>query len=579
MIGWLKGHKLALKIADPELRPLEARLQAALEGGILESSDTNPYQAVWLKNANTFSGMKPVTGSLLLVLEGPTPAKARRLPSSLILLPVSRTELKERSLMSVACDTLIRQFVTHGRNIASVCDFAGTWREQLLSCSAAGETAVAGAEGLSLQRLLAGDEVQQEGALFWTELKNKAALEQIAIDDLLNWILSCQTAWFSPYTGDLLHPADALEIHSLVQEQWQDNAMPGHCYGAQYWNHPSINATFSGKGGAVTFHETQQDAVSAARSDGGRIYCWAGRTDPAFEQICIQNGIQLSRIEDGFLRSVGLGAGLARGAMLAVDDLGIYYDPSRPSRLEVLLKEYVLSPEERNRGEALIDLIIRARVSKYNFGKTRSFAYPANKEKILVPGQVADDAAIRKSRSATIDCANTPNVNLDLLRLTRARHPEAFLVFKPHPDVETGLRKGKVPRETALEYADEIAEDANIIDLIEAVDCVETFSSLSGFEALLRGKKVCVHGAPFYAGWGLCEDLTQIEGRGTSRTLPELVYLALVKYARTIDPVSLLPCSPEFLVARLAEQRTDKRHLLVTAIKRHSSWLGRKLGI
>ncbi|WP_062488925.1 beta-3-deoxy-D-manno-oct-2-ulosonic acid transferase [Labrenzia sp. CP4] len=481
--------------------------------------------------------------------------------------------------MSVAFDTLIRQFVTHGRNIASVCDFTGTWREQLLSSSAAGETAISGAEGLSLQRLLTGDEVRQEGALFWTELKNKAALEQIAIDDLLNWILSCRTAWFSPYTGDLLHPGDALVVHSLMQEQWQDNAMPGHCYGAQYWNHPSINATFSGKGGAVTFHETQQDAVSAARSDGGRIYSWAGRTDPAFEQICIQNGIQLSRIEDGFLRSVGLGAGLARGAMLAVDDLGIYYDPSRPSRLEVLLKEYVLSPEERNRGEALIDLIIRARVSKYNFGKTRSFAYPANKEKILVPGQVADDAAIRKSRSATIDCANTPNVNLDLLRLARARHREAFLVFKPHPDVETGLRKGKVPRETALEYADEIAEDANIIDLIEAVDGVETFSSLSGFEALLRGKKVCVHGAPFYAGWGLCEDLTQIEGRGTSRTLPELVYLALVKYARTIDPVSLLPCSPEFLVARLAEQRTDKRHLLVTAIKRHSSWLGRKLGI
>ncbi|MBO6932003.1 MAG: capsular polysaccharide biosynthesis protein, partial [Roseibium sp.] len=126
---------------------------------------------------------------------------------------------------------------------------------------------------------------------------------------------------------------------------------------------------------------------------------------------------------------------------------------------------------------------------------------------------------------------------------------------------------------------DEVASDANIIDLIEAVDCVETFSSLSGFEALLRDKRVIVHGAPFYAGWGLCEDLTEIEGRSRRRTLPELVYLALVKYARTIDPVSLLPCSPEFLVQRLVEQKSDKRHLLVTALKRHSSWLGRKLGI
>ncbi|GAB2187225.1 capsular polysaccharide export protein, LipB/KpsS family [Roseibium sp. LAB1] len=436
-----------------------------------------------------------------------------------------------------------------------------------------------GAGGLCLEKLLGGEDKPLVGMPFWSELMKRATDERIPVESLLNWLLSCRTAWFSPYTNDLITPGEAIEIYSLMQEQWQDNAVPGHCYGAQYWNHPSINATFSGKGGAVRFHETQQEAISAAWRDGGRIFSWAGRTDRAFEQQCAQNGIGLSRIEDGFLRSVGLGAGLARGAMLAVDDLGIYYDPSRPSRLEVLLKEYELSPAERTRGEALIDLIIRARVSKYNFGRSRTFAYPDDKEKILVPGQVADDAAIRKSRSETIDCANTPNVNLDLLRLARARHPEAFLIFKPHPDVETGLRKGRVPRETALEYVDEIAEDANIIDLIEAVDVVETFSSLSGFEALLRGKKVCVHGAPFYAGWGLCEDLTEIEGRGKRRTLPELVYLALVKYARTIDPVTLLPCSPEFLVTRLAEQRTDKRHLLVTSIKRHSSWLGRKLGI
>jgi capsule polysaccharide export protein KpsC/LpsZ len=265
--------------------------------------------------------------------------------------------------------------------------------------------------------------------------------------------------------------------------------------------------------------------------------------------------------------------------MLAADDLGIYYDPSRPSRLEALLQTYELSAEEYRRGEILIDLIRQARVSKYNFGRSQAFEFPSGRTRILVPGQVADDAAIRKSRSATIDCANTPNVNIDLLRLARARNPDAFLVFKPHPDVETGLRKGKVPRDQALEYADRIARDANIIDLIEAVDVVETFSSLSGFEALFRGKKVAVHGAPFYAGWGLCEDLTPIEGRTRQRSLPELVYLALVQYARTIDPVTLLPCTPEFLVSRLAAQRTDRKHLLITAAKRHASWLGRKLGL
>ncbi|WP_417709553.1 hypothetical protein [Roseibium aggregatum] len=579
MIGWLKRQGSTVKIVDPDLRPLADRLWVAVEAGLVEGIGSKPFNARWLRNVHLPGKANSDAGGALLILEGPTPHQARRLPSSLILLPLNVTEQEDQSLTSIACDELLRQFKKSDANNASVCDFTGTWRERSLSCAAAGETGGLGGDGVILEKILAGGEGQSEGGTFWTELLEKAAREQITIDSLLNWVLSCRTAWFSPYTNDLLRPDEAIEIFTLMQEHWQDNSVPGHCYGAQYWNHPSINATFSGKGGAVTFHDTQEAAVSAARTDGGRIYSWAGRTDPTFEALCKRNAVPLSRIEDGFLRSVGLGAGLARGAMLAVDDLGIYYDPSRPSRLEVLLKEYELSPAERQRGEALIDLIIRARVSKYNFGKSQKFAYPAGREKILVPGQVADDAAIRKSRSATIDCANTPNVNLDLLRLARDRHPDAFLVFKPHPDVETGLRKGRVPRETALQYADDIAEDANIIDLIEAVDTLETFSSLSGFEALLRGKKVCVHGAPFYAGWGLCQDLTEIEGRGRSRTLPELVYLALVKYARTIDPVSLLPCTPEFLVTRLAEQRTDKRHLLVTSIKRHSSWLGRKLGI
>ncbi|MEE4012223.1 hypothetical protein V1T76_09195 [Roseibium sp. FZY0029] len=579
MIGRLKRQGTMVKIVDPDLRPLADRLRAAVEAGLVEGIGAKPFQASWLRNADPTGKATSDAGGALLILEGPTPPQARRLPSSLILVPVKNPEKKDRSLIGAACDALLRQFNKAGENNASVCDFTRIWREQSLSCTAAGETTRLGVDGLYLEQILAGGENQSEDVAFWRELLQKAAHEQIAIDDLLNWLLSRRTAWFSPYTKDLLRAEDALEVFTLMQKHWQENSVPAHCYGAQYWNHPSINATFSGKGGAVTFHDTQEDGVSAARTDGGHIYSWAGRTDPAFETLCKRNAVPLSRIEDGFLRSVGLGAGLARGAMLAVDDLGIYYDPSRPSRLEVLLKEYELSPAERQRGEALIDLIIRARVSKYNFGKSQEFTYPADREKILVPGQVADDAAIRKSRSATIDCANTPNVNLDLLRLARDRHPDAFLVFKPHPDVETGLRKGRVPRETALQYADDIAEDANIIDLIEAVDVIETFSSLSGFEALLRGKKVCVHGAPFYAGWGLCEDLTAIEGRGRNRTLPELVYLALVKYARTIDPVSLLPCTPEFLVTRLAEQRTDKRHLLVNSIKRHSSWLGRKLGI
>ncbi|POF29191.1 capsular polysaccharide export protein, LipB/KpsS family [Roseibium marinum] len=516
---------------------------------------------------------------LLLVLPGPTPIEAKRVPASLILLPLDKPGNEDLSnpwlLLARACADAIG-----GAAERSDQQFVSTWRSLDLSCDAAGESETSARGGVDLEGVLSDRKhIGKEASGVWRGIEETSAEHDIAPEAVLESILTHNTVWFSPYTGQPVRWSEALRIFHTVQTSWQENCRASHCYGAQYWNHPSIRATFSGTGGEVSFHETQEEAIAAAGRSGGQILSWAGRTDAAFEEACSEAGIPLLRIEDGFLRSVGLGAGLARGAMLAVDDLGIYYDPSRPSRLEVLLKDYELSEAEQQRGKCLVELISAARVSKYNFGKSRSFSFPADRTTILIPGQVADDAAIRKSMSATIDCANTPNVNLDLLKLVRGRHPDAHLIFKPHPDVETGLRKGKVERRTALNYADEIAEDANIIDLIEAVDTVETFSSLSGFEALLRGRKVTVHGAPFYAGWGLCEDLTEIPGRGRARSLPELVYLALVKYARTVDPVSLLPCTPEFLVARLSEQRGDRKHLLVTALKRHSSWLGRKLGI
>jgi capsule polysaccharide export protein KpsC/LpsZ len=479
----------------------------------------------------------------------------------------------------LAAEKLVEAFGEADLRVVEGRAIVGGWRARSLHPVTSGEPSVSGPEGKELAAFLLGKAPDLPGSPFWKLVRDVCGAANASFEDLLTWLLTKQTAWFSPYTGKPIPANEAIEIYGTIQVHWQSNELPAHCFGAQYWNHPSIGATFSGKGGPTVFHETREETIEAARKDGGRILSWAGRTDACFEAECSDNGISLARIEDGFLRSVGLGAGLARGAMLAVDDLGIYYDPSRPSRLEVLLKEYELDAEERARGQELIVLITAARVSKYNFGTARVFDLPKDRRKILVPGQVADDAAIRKSKSATIDCAKTPNVNLDLLCLARERHPDAFLIFKPHPDVETGLRKGRVTRQVALNYADAYAADANIVDLIDAVDAVETFSSLSGFEAMLRGKEVTVHGAPFYAGWGLSEDLTEIAGRGRQRSLPELVYLALVKYARTIDPISMLPCSPEFLIARLSEQRRDPKHLLVTSMKRRASWLGRKLGL
>lgn len=516
---------------------------------------------------------------LCLILPGPLPLISTFTPTSFTYVVLEPDELVTAS-NAVEAATVALRVASERPCVDGDYPLLGLWRETVESVAHSAVATQSDSGTRSFQAVLAG-EAQPHGSspAFWDTFVRDVVDEGHNLDGVLEAVLQDRTVFFDPYDNRPIDAPAAFGMVRLFETCWQENDRPVHCYGAQYWNHPSIAATFRGKGGKVVFHESEEELLAAAGSDKGRIVSWAGRTDAKLEAACKDGGIDLLRIEDGFLRSVGLGAGLAPGAMLAVDDQGIYYDPSRPSRLETLLQTYEFSDAERARGDILLQQIVVARVSKYNVGATREFAFPSGKRVLLVPGQVADDAAIRKSESSTIACATTPNVNLDLLRLARERNSDAFIVFKPHPDVETGLRKGKLTQEETARYADHVALKTNIIDLIEASDEVETFSSLSGFEALLRGKAVTTHGLPFYAGWGLSDDLTASPRRTVRRTLPELVYLALVVYARSIDPITMLPCTPEFLITRLSSQRQNTWHNLRTTALRQASWLGRKLGL
>ena len=247
------------------------------------------------------------------------------------------------------------------------------------------------------------------------------------------------------------------------------------------------------------------------------------------------------RIEDGFLRSRGLGAELVPPVSLVTDDLGIYYDPTRPSRLEALITaRETLRPDQQLRAERLVARLTEGGLSKYNLGGALP-ELPGGR-RILVPGQVEDDASIRKG-------AGTIHTNLDLLRAVREANPDAVIIYKPHPDVEAGLRAGDI---AASDLADVIASGTDPAALLMQVQEVWTITSLTGFEALLRGVKVTTLGAPFYAGWGLTTDLGQVPARrGARPSLFGLVHAALIDYPRYLDPVTGLPCPVEVAVERL----------------------------
>ena len=78
-------------------------------------------------------------------------------------------------------------------------------------------------------------------------------------------------------------------------------------------------------------------------------------------------------------------------------------------------------------------------------------------------------------------------------------------------------------------------------------------SSQMGMEALIHGKRVMTFGQPFYAGWGLTNDLAPPQ-RNRRLSLDELTAAALILYPRYIDPVSKLPAPVEVVVEALATE-------------------------
>ncbi len=146
---------------------------------------------------------------------------------------------------------------------------------------------------------------------------------------------------------------------------------------------------------------------------------------------------------------------------------------------------------------------------------------------------------------------------LKLLQKVRKKNPQAFIVFKPHPDVLSGNRKGLKDENIILKYCDEIIKNVSIDSAIQACDEVHTITSTSGFDALLRGKKVFTYGIPFYAGWGLSNDLQFCIRRTRKLNLEELVAGVLILYPRYIDPKTKNLCEVELNLDIMLKMQRD----------------------
>jgi capsular polysaccharide export protein len=367
---------------------------------------------------------------------------------------------------------------------------------------------------------------------------------------------------------DYLDPFDgrAVTIEAVIDQlaDWRRiiaaNRPIVAAFGMAWWKRREIRRFLWVPGRRLPIVRRAGQAIRIAAQRSGSIAIWPSRAaaiETAARQQRASGGRiselfrpELVRVEDGFVRSVGLGSNLVPPSSVVVDHRGIHFDPSGPSDLEHILSCEQFTPPLLTRAASLRRTIVGAQISKYGaLAPTAAPSRTPGRRLVLVPAQVEDDMSVLAGGGGL-------SSNFEFLRRTRALEPEAEIWFRPHPDVDAGHRKGAVPDTEVLAIADRIVREPSMAALLETVDAVHVITSLTGFEALMRGREVICHGTPFYSGWGLTRDLGAVpERRGRQLSLDELVAGVLILYPRYLDPVTGLPCPPETLIERMTSRR------------------------
>lgn len=400
---------------------------------------------------------------------------------------------------------------------------------------------------------------------------NVAALQRAGrrADRTLLALFACAYLQYSRYINPVTGRAGTIfdVIDYLNQGKQLNQRLAGmlYCVGMSLWKRAVIKPFFQLPSCTLHFVSSIKKLQNRTLPSNTKLLIW-GQGRAALLTFAAEHNLPVLRMEDGFIRSVGLGSNLVAPLSLVIDDVGIYFNGQAPSRLERILQHHPFTEHDRTLGLQLQQTLVAQHIGKYNVGE-RGFAVDSGGKKvILVPGQVEDDASIRFSTGAV-------NTNLGLLQAVRAANPEAYIIYKPHPDVVSGNRVGAVSEAQARELADEVAPQADILDCITCADEVHTMTSLSGFEALLRGKKVFCYGLPFYANWGLTTDAMHSPRRTRTLALSELVVATLVYYPQYIDPTHKTRINAQRAIEILQQQRVELKNNGL-----YRSWWAKQLG-
>lgn len=243
-------------------------------------------------------------------------------------------------------------------------------------------------------------------------------------------------------------------------------------------------------------------------------------------------------LEDGFIRSIGLGINGSPSFSLVEDNIGIYYDATVPSKLENILNTYNFNADERlihTAREAMV-LIKKHHISKYNNAPDieDTFFKEDDKEKVLIIAQTAGDVSLEYGLGNRF---STQEMIADALE----QNTHASVYIKIHPDVLSGKKKSDITLSEIPKACKILDSDVNPISLLKHFKKVYTKTSGMGMEALILGLDVACYGMPYYAGWGVTQDKQHCKRRTRLLQVEELFAGAYILYTRYYNPYTHKP--------------------------------------
>lgn len=253
------------------------------------------------------------------------------------------------------------------------------------------------------------------------------------------------------------------------------------------------------------------------------IYIWGYKAPDFFIEYIRAQNLDVFFLEDGFIRSTPDDESGAPPLSIVMDSQAPYFDTTRPNDLTDLIANFDFTQDgyDEALAQEVLDYYVSHRVSKYNhqpYVDVVPIYGIKNKNRILVLGQVSHDDSLKYGGGIGINL-------LDVVNKAIEENPNAQIIVKPHP-----MTLDDFSMINALTKLDclILTQSIHLVDAFETIDHVYTITSLGGFEALLRGKKVTVLGRPFYHDW---TETSELEGQHLKR---HLLYLTYCLYSKKV---------------------------------------------